>query len=374
MKNKDIKLSFTTIIKNEVNVVGRSIDSVKDIIDDWCYVDTGSKDDSVKIIEEKTGTQCLHTKWEGDYAKARNHGIKRCTGDWLLTLDGDEHMTPESAKNLKKILAETPDDIWELLVRVEDYTDPSMVPEYIVYGHRLFRNHKGILWGGKGHEALTTPFNHRKTESRIVIKHDKTPNAVSPIAAKPGELAEVFVDNFLEAIKANPRDARSMFYLANTYMGRRKLKKAIEWYIKYLDTSGWKDERYQARYYCARCYMFLDNFTAAREMMLDAFEERSDRNEGEIVLGELAFKQKKYNQSLVWFHLAREKMENCKKNGLPDTLLFLSGKAYTYEPYDWLAIVYWTIRDKENAKKYTLEALKVLPDNERLKGNLEFYK
>ena len=67
-------------------------------------------------------------------------------------------------------------------------------------------------------------------------------------------------------------------------------------------------------------------------------------------------------------------MEHAKEHGLPETLLFLEGKAYTYEPYDWLAIVYYRLGDKENAKKYTLKALEVLPNNERLKGNLRFYE
>jgi glycosyltransferase involved in cell wall biosynthesis len=368
-----IKLSMTTIAKNEERVIGRCIDSVKDIVDEFVIVDTGSEDNTVKIIEEKTG-KCYHTEWEGDYAKARNYGVRRCTGDWILVQDCDEHMHPETAKNLKKILEETPENIWEILVRVEDYTDPSMIPTYIVYGHRLFRNNKGILWGGKGHEALTTPLKYRTQDQRIIIKHDKTPNAVSPIAAKPNELAQVFVENFLEAITKNPNDVRSMFYLANTYMGRGKLKKAVEWYNTYLKISGWNDERYQARYYCARCYMFMGEMTKAREMMLDAYEERDDRNEGEIVLGEIAFRENKYNQALVWFHLAAKKMEHAKEHGLPETLLFLEGKAYTYEPYDWLAIVYYKIGDKKNAKKYTLKALEILPDDERLKGNLRFYE
>jgi glycosyltransferase involved in cell wall biosynthesis len=373
MQNKEIKLSLTTICKNEERVIGRSIDSVKDIIDEWVYVDTGSIDNTVKIIEDKVGIY-YHTEWEGDYAKARNFGVRKCTGDWILVMDCDEHMTQESAKSLKRILAEMPDNYWESLVRVEDYTDPSMVPTYIVYGHRLFRNHKGILWGGKGHEALTTPLNHRTQDSRIVIKHDKTPNAVSPIPPKPNESAQVFIENFLEAIKNNPKDVRSMFYLANTYMGRHMFKEAIGWYLKYFETLGWKDERYQARYFCARCYMALGEFNLSREMMLDAYEERDDRNEGELILGELAFKQNKYRQALMWFNLAKDKMEYCKEHGLPDTLLFLEGRAYTYEPYDWLAFTYWKLGNKEKAREYTLKALEILPNNERLKGNLEYYK
>ena len=373
MNPKDIKISVTSIVKNESAVIGRCLDSTKDIAFEHIYVDTGSSDDSIAIIENKVGT-CYHTTWEGDYAKARNYGVRKCSGDWVLVLDADEWLLPESVKNIKKILAETPEDTWEILVRVQDYTDPSMVATYIVYGHRLFRNHKGILWGGKGHEALTTPLNHRTQDSRIVVMHDKTPSAVSPIPPKPNESAQVFIENFLEAIKNNPKDARSMFYLANTYMGRHMFKEAIEWYLKYFETSGWKDERYQARYFCARCYMALGEFTLAREMMLDGYEERDDRNEGELILGTLAFKQNKYRQALMWFNLAKDKMEYCKEHGLPDTLLFLEGRAYTYEPYDWLAFTYWKLGNKEKAREYTLKALEILPNNERLKGNLEYYK
>jgi glycosyltransferase involved in cell wall biosynthesis len=373
MNPKDIKISHSTIVKNEERVIGRCIDSIKDIISEFVIVDTGSEDKTIEIINEKIG-KCFHTAWEGDYAKARNFGVKKCTGDWVLILDADEHLDPESAKNLKKILANTPEDVWEILVRVEDYTDPSMIPTYIVYGHRLFRNHKGILWGGKGHEALTTPLNHRTQDSRIIVKHDKTPNAVSPIAPKSNELAQVFVENFLKDIANNINVARSMFYLSNTYMGKHQYTKAIEWYLKYLDTSDWRDERYQARYFCSKCYMYISEFNLAREMALDAYEERNDRNECELVLGELAFKQGKYKQALMWFNLAKDKMEYCKEHGLPETLLFLEGRAYTYQPYDWLAIVYWKLGDKENAKKYTLKALEILPNDERLMGNLLYYK
>lgn len=377
MKPEDIKISVTSIVKNEEGVIGRCLDSTKEIASEYVYVDTGSIDNTVNIIKDKVG-KCYFTEWEGDYAKARNYGVRRCSGDWVLVLDADEHLAPQSAKNLKKILSEVPENIWEILVLVKDYTDASMIPTYILYGHRLFRNHKGILWGGKGHEALTTPLNHRSQDSRIVVMHDKTPSAASPIQPKPNELAQVFVDNFLEAIKNNPKDSRSMFYLANTYMGKAKWQKAIEWYHTYLETSGWKDERYQARYYCARCYMFIGEFNKARETMLDAYEERDDRNEGEIVLGELAFKQKKYKQALMWFNLAKDKLEYCKNNGLPETLLFLEGRAYTYQPYDWLAYTYYQLGDKKKAREYTLKALENFPegtyDYGRLKGNLEFYK
>lgn len=374
--DRKVTLSHTTIVKNEQKVIGRCLDSIKGIIDEFIIVDTGSEDNTVKIIEEKVG-KCYHTKWTGDYATARNYGVERCTSDWILVQDADEHMTLESAKILKDILAETPENIWEILVIVQDYKDESMIPLYRLYGHRLFRNRKGIKWSGKGHEALTTPLNHRTRNSKIVVMHDKTPNAASPIPPKPNESAQVFVSNFLKSIAKNPKDARSMFYLANTYMGQCRYNEAIQMYHTYLGVSGWNDERYQARLFCARCYKILGELENARKMIIDAYEERDDRNEGDLLLGELAFNEDKYRQALIWFNLAVTKAEKAQKGQWPETLLFLEGNAYTYLPYDWLAWTYWKLGDKVNAKKYTYKALKFLPngpDHERLKGNLRYYK
>lgn len=370
---KKITISHTTIVKNEERVIGRCIDSIKDVIDEFVIVDTGSVDKTIDIVKDKAG-KCYHTKWTGDYATARNYGVERCTSDWILVQDADEHMTSESVRTLKGILAKVPEDIWEILCIVQDYQDESMIPIYRLYGHRLFRNGKGIKWAGKGHEALNTPFAHRSQDQRIVLMHDKTVNAVSPIAPGPTDLAQVFIKNFLDSIEKNPKDARSMFYLSNTLMGQLKHKKAIEWYHKYLKTSSWKDERYQARLFCSRCYTAIGEYEKARSMMLNAYEERTDRAEGDLLLGELAFNENKYNQALIWFHLGAKKAEKALKNEWPETLLFLEGKCYTYLPYDWLAITYWKLGDKKNARKYTKKALKILPDNARLKGNLEYYK
>ena len=55
MRPEDIKLSLTTIVKNEERVVGRGIDAVKGVVDEFIYVDTGSADSTIKIIEEKVG-------------------------------------------------------------------------------------------------------------------------------------------------------------------------------------------------------------------------------------------------------------------------------------------------------------------------------
>ena len=53
MSNKNTKrpsLCLVMIVKNESKVIKRCIDSVKDYIDNWVIVDTGSTDGTQKLI------------------------------------------------------------------------------------------------------------------------------------------------------------------------------------------------------------------------------------------------------------------------------------------------------------------------------------
>ena len=42
------------IVKNESAVIKRCLDSVKEIIDYWVIIDTGSTDDTKEIIQDRT--------------------------------------------------------------------------------------------------------------------------------------------------------------------------------------------------------------------------------------------------------------------------------------------------------------------------------
>ena len=49
---KPSTLCLNMIVKNESNIIKRLLDSVISIIDSYCIWDTGSTDDTVKIITE----------------------------------------------------------------------------------------------------------------------------------------------------------------------------------------------------------------------------------------------------------------------------------------------------------------------------------
>ena len=70
-------------------------------------VDDGSTDDSVSIVENLHSERVkLYQKENGGPSSARNYGVKKAEGDWILFLDADDTLEPGAlsmaATNIKK--------------------------------------------------------------------------------------------------------------------------------------------------------------------------------------------------------------------------------------------------------------------------------
>ncbi len=86
------KLSVVVITKNEENNVRECLDSVS-WADEIIVVDAGSTDLTVDIVKEYS-KKVFSRPWDG-YGAAKNFGIAQCSGEWVLSIDADERITPE---------------------------------------------------------------------------------------------------------------------------------------------------------------------------------------------------------------------------------------------------------------------------------------
>ena len=88
-----MKLTIGMIVKNEEKMLDKCLSQIKPILDnvdsELIITDTGSTDGTVKIAERFTDN-ILHFDWIGDFAAARNHGLKKAKGEWFMFLDADE--------------------------------------------------------------------------------------------------------------------------------------------------------------------------------------------------------------------------------------------------------------------------------------------
>ena len=144
------RISLNIIVKDEAGFIKECLASVKDVVDEMIVVDTGSSD-STPDMARSLGAQVHSFAWCDDFAAARNHGLKHCTGDWILSLDADERLDPRTKDDIRRCLAKDRVDIWYLRI-LNLYQGTEAGDE--VRLARLFRRVPGMKYVGRIHEQL----------------------------------------------------------------------------------------------------------------------------------------------------------------------------------------------------------------------------
>ncbi len=98
-------LSVAIITLNEERNLERTLASVR-FADEIVIVDTDSTDRTVEIAKS-FGAKVYNREWPG-FAAQKNWAIQQCTGDWILSLDADEELSPELQQQLQILLPTYP--------------------------------------------------------------------------------------------------------------------------------------------------------------------------------------------------------------------------------------------------------------------------
>src|SRR5437764_6936259 len=89
------RLTAAIIVKDEAEHLAGCLASLRGAVDEIVVVDTGSSDGS-PAVAEGFGAVVLHHEWTGNFSEARNLGLDRATGEWILYIDADERLEPMS--------------------------------------------------------------------------------------------------------------------------------------------------------------------------------------------------------------------------------------------------------------------------------------
>jgi glycosyltransferase involved in cell wall biosynthesis len=95
-------LSVTIVAKNEERTIGDVLRSVADLADEIVLLDSGSTDRTLDLARD-FGVRVYHQEWLG-FAAQKNRAIELATGEWILSLDGDEVLTPELQAEIRELL------------------------------------------------------------------------------------------------------------------------------------------------------------------------------------------------------------------------------------------------------------------------------
>ena len=114
-------------------------------------VDTGSTDGSVAVAEG-FGAVVLHHEWTGNFSDARNHGLDRASGEWILYIDADERLEGPIDKADVDALFDRADDAGVVAFRVH-FTLLQGCSH--AYEWRLWRHDPDVRFEGIIHEGIT---------------------------------------------------------------------------------------------------------------------------------------------------------------------------------------------------------------------------
>jgi tetratricopeptide (TPR) repeat protein len=147
-------VSLCMIVKNEERFLRACLESVREAVDEICIVDTGSTDGTVAIARE-FGARIVERTWRNDFAWARNEALALATRRWIIVLDADETLRPESVATLRT-LAAVPAATVGLWVRcynhVDDYAGTGASSHAIA---RVFPNNPRVRYLSPIHEYVT---------------------------------------------------------------------------------------------------------------------------------------------------------------------------------------------------------------------------
>lgn len=98
------RLSVAIITHNEADNIERTLRSVA-FADELIVVDSGSTDRTVELARA-LGAKVIERPWHG-FAQQKNFALALCRGEWILSLDADEELTPELQVEMQALVRGT---------------------------------------------------------------------------------------------------------------------------------------------------------------------------------------------------------------------------------------------------------------------------
>jgi glycosyltransferase involved in cell wall biosynthesis len=336
-------LCLNMIVKNEGARMERCLRSVLPYVKAAVFCDTGSTDDTEEVIERVCRAHDVPFTIGDDefinFSYARNSA-------WSLARSARGGLVPwcqfAILMDADMELVVDKDYEWhELLDANVVSLNMSQTGGTLTYDNRRIVNldvEKNDIYVGPTHEYIDLPGNGRITGARF--------NDHADGSNRKDKYERDIV--LLEAdLKENPRNERSMFYLANSYRDAGDHSKAITYYDARIAKGGWDEEVHNAmmnRAFCFRDMGGVDQFISS---MMRAYNFRPQRAEP---LYELAkyFREKGDNPTSLLFSKPGMKIPR------PDDILFVDDLVYSHAlRFEYSVAGYYDEKERNSAFQVT---------------------
>jgi glycosyltransferase involved in cell wall biosynthesis len=319
-------------------------------------VDTGSTDRTAQIAADH-GAKVHAVPWDDDFAAARNVSFDLCTGDWIVWLDADDVIPPESQDAFRAVKDDLTDAA-DAVVAPYHYRTAGDARRVIrFHRERLIRRGAGLRWSGRAYEHISAPPGRSVLRPELVIEH-------RPDAERQARHADRNIAILSRAVQEGDRSPRTLFYYANELYDHQRFLEAAQHYQEYLAADPEGADRYWAHLYLAEAFRALGNEPAARDAAVHAIGEDASRAEAYMTLGRIHFDAEEWDEALPLFLAATA--------GSRPGYGLARDTDYGCPSWDYLSVCYEKLGRLDEALAAAQRALPGNPEADRVRANMRW--
>lgn len=256
-----IRLGLCMIVKNEAHIIHEVLRASLPFIDTYCIIDTGSTDDTIKVIEDfyrdtprpdgTLITGLIESRPWRDFGRNRTELLDLCGSsglmDYCMMMDADD-------------LIKGPDGSYVMIHNLLSSMKPSsceihfLQPSLIEYHRKqIFKVNDGWRYVGVLHEYPTNG-KHDSLSVRLPRSIHMVHRALGDRTRGLSQKAKFERDAeiLLRGLEEEPDNDRYVFYLAQSYRDAGNIPKAIEYYKKRFEMGRWAEEAFVSGLFITR--------------------------------------------------------------------------------------------------------------------------
>ena len=285
-------LQLVMIVKNGSKPLKNTLLAIKDYIDHWTILDTGSTDGSQDYIRDIL-TDIPGNLYEEpfvDFEVSRNRSLELAGTNCEYNIILDDSYILHGGAKIREILENnTKNDAFSIIIKDENSLYEST---------RITRASKNLRFKYKVHEMIICKNNLLLNDKDIFIIDDIDVKHQQRSSIRHGRDIEIL----LQEHKKYPKDTRIIFYIANTYLSLGKYDDSLLFYKKRIKLAKEKNEHevYMSFYRIGIIYDFKKDWTNAEKYYMQAYNMRPFRAEPIYQIAKHYYKMDSLNKAEIF--------------------------------------------------------------------------
>jgi len=385
VKNDKTLIALVMMVKNEERRIRVSFDSVKDYTDTFIILDTGSTDSTIDICREycKEHNITLHLKEEPfvNFCVSRNvlldyadEVLKKQR--YLLQLDCNDEL--RNQEELMEFVTTYKGTATGFYLKQQWWTGNNMDSYFNV---RMCKSHCKWRYKGVVHEYIIQEGLNRKELKvgksverleHIVLFQDRTVDDDKSFKRFTRDKEMLYAEYLRE-----PRDPRTLFYLAQTCGCLGNVQDAYKFYLLRIneDEDGFMEEIYQSYFRLGELSQFLGHpWEESINWYLRAYSH-SQRAEPLVKIAEYYLKHNHFGEDKPDYMMAYTFASMACKLIFPlNQILFVDRRCYFYKRYHMLGVVAYQVQQYKEGKEACIKALMAENDDTDMNNLVKYLK